>query len=40
MCLQNYGLDPVYYYTSPNLFWDAGLKMTNVNLEVLTSEGS
>ena len=23
MCLENYGLDPVYYYTSPNFFWEA-----------------
>ena len=27
MSLQNYGLDPVYYYASPNSFWDAELKM-------------
>ena len=40
MCLKNYGLNPVYYYTSPNFFWDAALKMTNVKLELLTSEDS
>ena len=40
MCLQNYGLDPVYYYTSSNFFWDAALKMTNVKLELLTNEDS
>ena len=40
MCLQYYGLDPVYYYTSPNFFWDAELKITGVKLELLTSEDS
>ena len=35
-CMQNYGLDPVYYYTSPGLAWDAALKMTCVNLELIT----
>ena len=28
VCLKNYGLDPVYYYTAPGLAWDAMLKMT------------
>ena len=36
LCLINYGLDPVYYYTSPGLAWDAMLKMTGVNLELLS----
>ena len=40
MCLQNYGLDQIYYYKSPNCFWDAALKLTNVKLELLTSEDS
>ena len=35
VCLKNYGLDPVYYYTAPGLAWDAMLKMTGVNLELL-----
>ena len=35
ICLKNYGLDPVYYYTAPGLAWDAMLKMTGVNLELL-----
>ena len=35
LCLKNYGLDPVYYYTSPGLAWDAMLKMTKINLELL-----
>ena len=35
ICLKNYGLDPVYYYTAPGLAWDAMLKMTKINLELL-----
>ena len=37
LCLKNYGLDPVHYYTAPGLAWDASLKMTNINLELLTN---
>ena len=37
ICLKNYGLDPVYYYTAPGLAWDACLKMTNINLELLNN---
>ena len=36
LCLKIYGLDPVYYYTAPGLAWDACLKMTNINLELLS----
>ena len=36
ICLQQYKLDPANYYTSPGLSWDALLKKTNVNLELLT----
>ena len=36
LCLQQYKLDPANYYTSPGLSWDALLKMTNVELELLT----
>ena len=36
ICLKIYGLDPVYYYTAPGLAWDACLKMTNINLELLS----
>ena len=36
ICMENYKLDPAYYFTAPGLFWDACLKMTNVNLELLT----
>ena len=37
ICLKNYGLDPVYYYTAPGLAWDAMLKMTKINLELLSN---
>ncbi|XP_048588392.1 uncharacterized protein LOC125572222 [Nematostella vectensis] len=36
VCLENYGLDPAWYYTAPGLAWDAALKITKVNLELLT----
>ena len=36
LCLKIYKLDPVYYYTAPGLAWDACLKMTNINLELLS----
>ena len=35
-CLAHYGLDPAHYYTSPGLSWDALLKTTGVELELLT----
>ena len=35
ICLKIYGLDPVHYYTAPGLAWDACLKMTGVQLELL-----
>eukprot|EP00732_Lithocolla_globosa_P001283 Lithocolla_globosa_v1_NODE_613_length_3597_cov_230.357506.p1 type:complete len:583 gc:universal NODE_613_length_3597_cov_230.357506:1726-3474(+) len=34
--IRNYGLDPVKYITLPGYSWDAMLKMTGVNLELLT----
>ena len=37
ICLKIYGLDPVYYYTAPGLAWDACLKMTGINLELLSN---
>ena len=36
ICLENYKLDPGHYLTAPGLAWDACLKMTKVNLELLT----
>ena len=36
VCCENYGLDPAWYYTSPGLAWDAALKLTGVELELLS----
>ena len=36
VCLSQYGLDPSYYVSSPNLSWDAMLKITNVELECIS----
>ena len=36
ICSSNYGLDPAHYYTSPGLAWDACLKITEVELELLS----
>ncbi len=36
VCRTNYGLDPAWYYTAPGLAWDAMLKMTKVELELLS----
>ena len=33
---KNYNLDPAWYYTSPGLAWDAMLKNTEVELELLS----
>ena len=35
-CLQYYKLDPCHYVTSPALQWDAMLKMTGIQLELMT----
>ena len=35
-CLEYYRLDPCHYFTSPGLSWDAMLKMTEVQLELIT----
>ena len=36
LCIKNYNLDPAHYYTAPGLAWDAALKFTEVNLELLS----
>ena len=36
VCLKNYKLDPAWYFISPGIAWDAALKMTGVELELLT----
>ena len=35
-CQKNYELDPAWYYTAPGLSYDAMLKTTKVNLDLLT----
>ena len=34
-CLHHYNLDPAHYYTSPGLAWDACLKETGQELQLL-----
>ena len=36
VCKENYNLDPAWYFTSPGLAWDAMLKITGVELELLS----
>ena len=36
ICIKNYNLDPAHYYTAPGLAWDAALKVTEVELELLS----
>ena len=36
ICYKNYNLDPAHYYTAPGLAWDAALKITEVELELLS----
>ena len=36
VCLENYNLDPAWYFTAPGLAWDASLKVSKANLELLT----
>ena len=35
-CLEYYSFDPVHYYTTPGLAWDAVLKMSRVDLQLIT----
>ena len=34
-CMQHYKLDPAHYFSAPGLAWDAMLKMTGVELELM-----
>jgi len=34
--VENYGLDPAWCYTSPGLSWNAMLKCTKIELELLS----
>ena len=35
-CLQYYGLDPCHYFSSPGLRWDAMLKMSGIELKLIS----
>ena len=35
-CLDHYGLDPCHCFSSPGLSWDAILKMTGIELDLLS----
>ena len=37
VCIENYGLDPLWYYTAPGLAWDAALKISKIELELITN---
>ena len=34
-CLKYYGLDPCHYFSSPGLIWDAMLKVTVIELQLI-----
>jgi hypothetical protein len=36
ICRENYGLDLLWYFTAPGLAWDACLKLTKVELELIS----
>jgi hypothetical protein len=36
LSMRTYGLDPAHYLTTPSLTWDACLRHTNVDLELIT----
>jgi len=38
VCIENYGLDPAHYCSSPGLSWDGLLKKTGVEPELLTDK--
>ena len=35
VCMKYYGLDPAYYYTLPNFAFDAMLKMTGIEIDLI-----
>ena len=35
-CLDYYGLDPCHYFSSPGLSWDVMLKMTRIELVLIS----
>ena len=39
VCVNHYGLHPAWYFSAPGLAWDATLKITKVELELLSDPG-
>ena len=37
VCIENYGLDPAHFYTTPGLAWQACLKKTGITLDLITN---
>ena len=37
ICMNYYGLDPAWYLSAPGLVWDAALKITKVQLDLLSN---
>ena len=35
-CLEYYSLDPIHYYTTPGLAWDAALRLSRFDLQLIT----
>ena len=35
-CLEYYSLDPIHYYTTLGLAWEAALRMSRVDLQLIT----
>ena len=35
ICMNHYGLNPAWYFNAPGLAWDAALKITKVQFELL-----
>ena len=36
ICMNHYGFDPAWYFSAPDLSWDATLKITKVQLELFS----
>ena len=36
LCLKNYDLDPAWYFTAPGLAWNAVLKESKIELELMS----
>ena len=37
-CKKAYGINPLFYYSTPSFTWKAGLKMTGVTLDYITDD--